>query len=167
MFQFGGAWSFVWGAKPTKALPWRRDWRVGAGKFLGVRRVFVQTCPKKTLKKITSQRKTIAFHFGHIFFISKHIKRHFAQIFPKKTTKKWRPKTLCTLILCAIFLKSKRIKRFCDGFHTFCPNFKGYCPRIFTKSNFWGCASTPASYTSGFLVGFITAIQPFRLCPNC
>jgi len=20
-----GAWSFVWGAKPTKATPWRRD----------------------------------------------------------------------------------------------------------------------------------------------
>jgi len=26
IFQFEGAWSFVWGAKPTKALPWRRDW---------------------------------------------------------------------------------------------------------------------------------------------
>jgi len=21
-----GAWRFVWGAKPTKAPPWRRDW---------------------------------------------------------------------------------------------------------------------------------------------
>jgi len=27
MFEFGGgAWSLVWGAKPLKAPPWRRDW---------------------------------------------------------------------------------------------------------------------------------------------
>jgi len=25
MFQFGEAWSIVWGAKPPKASPWRRD----------------------------------------------------------------------------------------------------------------------------------------------
>jgi len=25
LFLFGGAWSFVWGAKPPKASPWRRD----------------------------------------------------------------------------------------------------------------------------------------------
>jgi len=26
MFQFGGAWGFVWGTKPIKASPWRLDW---------------------------------------------------------------------------------------------------------------------------------------------
>jgi len=29
-----GAWSFVWGAKPTKAPPWRRDWAGDEG-FVG------------------------------------------------------------------------------------------------------------------------------------
>jgi len=25
-FNLWGAWSFVWGDRPAKALPWRRDW---------------------------------------------------------------------------------------------------------------------------------------------
>jgi len=33
-----------------------------------------------------------------------------------------------TLILGTIFVKSKHIKRFCEGIHTFCPNFHRFCP---------------------------------------
>jgi len=45
--------------------------------------------------------------------------------------KTWPPKTkenVCTLILGSIFVKSKHIQRFCEGFHTFCPNFHRFCP---------------------------------------
>ena len=31
---WGGAWSFVWGTKPTKAPPWRRDWVLVLGEVL-------------------------------------------------------------------------------------------------------------------------------------
>ena len=49
---------------------------------------------------------------------------------PKKnwrnmTSKK--KKNVCTLISGAIFVKSKHIKRFCEGFHTFCSNLHRFC----------------------------------------
>jgi len=59
------------------------------------------------------------------------VQRIFAQISPNlpvKTPKKKQKKNVCTLILGAIFVTSKYIKRFCEGFHTFCPNFHRFCP---------------------------------------
>ena len=74
----------------------------------------------------------------------------FHQTCPKNTPKKMTSKTqnVCTLILSAIFVKSKHIQRFCEGIHTFCPNFCTYFVRIFTKSNVLGVRLHPASYPS-------------------
>jgi len=61
------------------------------------------------------------------------------------------------------FVKSKHLKRFCEGFHTFCPNLHRFSrilkdfSRIFIKSKFWGWASnpyTPTSYTTGLKPAF-------------
>jgi len=40
---------------------------------------------------------------------------------------------------------SSDFQGFCDVFQIFCPDFHGFSP----NQNFWWCACTPASYTSG------------------
>jgi len=52
-------------------------------------------------------------------------------------------KNVCTLILGAIFVKSKHIQRFWRGFQTFCPNFYRFSP----NQKIWGCSCTPVYYT--------------------
>jgi len=65
---------------------------VGAGKFLGCEKFlpkFPQTCPKKTLKKMTSKKQIkitndcISFHVSRIFSNQSPSSTIFAQIFPK------------------------------------------------------------------------------------
>jgi len=97
---------------------------------------------------MTSKNDCILFHSGRIFSnqstsstIFAQISSKLAQIFPnlpEKELKKHdlqKERNVCTLILVAIFVKSKYKKRFCEGFHTFCPNlhrffpdFKGFFP---------------------------------------
>ena len=38
------------------------------------------------------------------------------------------------------------------------PNFSGILPKVSTNQNFWGCAFTPASYTTGYLGNEISVI---------
>jgi len=45
-------------------------------------------------------------------------------------------RNVCTLISGATFVKSKHIKRFCQGFHTFCPDFKGFFPAFHQFKSF-------------------------------
>ena len=115
--------------------------------------------PEKTLKKMTSKKW---LHFiplrAHVFQI-KALQAPFLPKFPPNFPKfpptyprnNWRKITskkrnVCTLISSAIFVKSKHIKRFCQGFHTFCPHLHR------SNQNFWVWARalcTPTSYTSG------------------
>jgi len=99
---------------------------------------------------------------SHLYF-----RHHFCPNLPKFPLtclkKNWRNMTskkrnVFTLISGAIFVKSKHIKRFCEGFHKFCPNLHRFCPDLrdfpgFSSSQkFWGWASTsctPISYTNG------------------
>ena len=82
-----------------------------------------------------------AFHsiLGAFFWI-KALQAPFLRKFPPNLPKfhqnclkkNWRNVTskkrnVCTLISGAIFVKSKHIKRFCEGFHTFCPNLHRFC----------------------------------------
>ena len=74
---------------------------------------------------------------------------NFTKLARKTLQRKWPPKrNVYTLILSAIFAKSKHIQRFCEGIHTFCPNFSKYFARLFTKSKVLGVRLHPASYTS-------------------
>jgi len=57
MFQFEGAWTFVWGAKPTKDLPWRRDWH-RPDDYIG----FTPSCPPTFYKKIVPMVGTRNFN---------------------------------------------------------------------------------------------------------
>ena len=162
---------FAISASPESPLPFIG---VGAGKFLGVRRIlskFSETCPKNS--KENDLKKWLHFiPFGALFF---QIKALEAQFLPKFTPnlpkfpltcpkKNWRNMTskkrnVCTLISGAIFAKSKHIERFCEGRHTFCPNlhrfcpdFKGFFPDFHQNQNFLGWASTPFTptcYTTG------------------
>jgi len=113
---------------------------------------------------MTSKNDCISFHFGRIFFISKHFKHNFCPNLPqtcpnfpllawKKTEEAWplKKRNVCTLISGAIFVKSKHIKRFCEGFHTFCPishrfcpDFKGFFPDFHQIKNFGGGLPPPA-----------------------
>jgi len=75
-----------------------------------------------------------AFHsiLGAFFSNQSTSSTIFAQISPNlhdKELKKYDPKkrNVCTLISGAIFVKSKHIKRFCEGFYTFWPNFHRFC----------------------------------------
>jgi len=95
--------------------------------ILGVRRNFVQTCPKWHPKKTAFR-----FILGTFFQIKAH-QRHFcpnlSQLARKKHDFQKNEKNVCTLISDAIFVKSKHIKRFCEGFHTFCPDLRLH-PRL-------------------------------------
>jgi len=68
---------------------------------------------------------------------------HFFKNLPEKDFKKVSSKkNVYTLILSAIFFKSKHIKkRICEGFHTFCPNFHRFCPDFHQIKTFGGALS--------------------------
>ena len=100
---------------------------VGAGKFLGVRRVSAQICPNlpgKSSKEIDLQKKNDC-----PFFKSMHFKHHFppnfAQTCPKKGKLKHdhQKKNVCTSILGAIFVKSKQHTAILRKFAHILPKF--------------------------------------------
>jgi len=82
---------------------------------------------------MTSKNDCISFHFRRIFSI-KAFQAPFLPKFPqlarKRTEETRLPKkrNVCTLISGTIFVKSKHIKRFCEGLHTFCPNLHRFWP---------------------------------------
>jgi len=97
---------------------------VGAGKFLGVRRIFARISPN--LPENNSEENDIQKNdciLIHLHFVkTKHFKHHFlpkfSQTCPKKT------------------LKRHDLQRNV-GFHTFWPNFHRFCPDfawIFSKT---------------------------------
>ena len=97
---------------------------------------FCPNFPKLTWKKL--QRKWPPKKTVHLFK-SKHNSStivELAQISPNLSEnskiKTWPPKekNVCTLILGAIFVKSKHIHDFCEGIHTFYPNFHRFCPHF-------------------------------------
>jgi len=113
---------------------------VGTGKFLGVRRIFAQTCPKR-------------FCASFAYKISR--------------TRSWRP-FLCDLqkmvFLCSSanvgchFLRQIRLgaicarifHRFCPKFQEICPDFRGllprfsgFCPVFWQNKTFGGALATP------------------------
>jgi len=60
-------------------------------------------------------------------------------------------KNIGTLILDAIFMKSKHIQRFCETFHKFCsnfhrfsPDFKWFFPDFHQIKSFGGAVAPPA-----------------------
>jgi len=58
---------------------------VGAGKVLGLRRIFAQTSPKNTPKKIwPPKQKTTAFHVGQIFSNQSAISPKYSPNLPEK-----------------------------------------------------------------------------------
>jgi len=134
---------------------------VGTGKFLRVRRIFAQISPNlpdKNSKENDRQKNwCISFHVGHIFQI-KALQAPNLPKFPPNLSKfpltcpkrtKWKhdhqkEKNVCTLILVAISIKSKHIKRFCESFHTISRDFKGFFSDFQQNQKFWGCACTPA-----------------------
>jgi len=56
---------------------------------------------------------------------------------------------VCIFISGTIFVKSKHIKRFCEGFHTFCPTFHRFSPDFHQIKTFGRALapSTPPSPT--------------------
>jgi len=120
----------------TQTLPVISSWLmldcmgVGAGKFLGVRRIFARILPNlpgKTPKKVTS--KKISCHFGRHFFPIKVCRASFLLVFTR---------------VCSYF------QGFCESFQRFCPDFRGFSPN--QKCARIPC--TPAAYTSAWLQGF-------------
>jgi len=131
---------------------------VGTGKFLGVRRIFAQTCPKRFCA-------SFAYKFSR--------------------TRSWRP-FLCDLqkmvFLCSSanvgwhFLRQIRLGAICARiFHRFSgilPNISGNLPRssgsfaqifgilpgFLTNQNFWGCACNPSSCTTDLGYSNSTAV---------
>ena len=87
---------------------------IGAGKFLGVRRIFARILPnlpeKKPWKATSKQKLFMLF---------------------------WAPFLLIFSGACSDF------QGFCEGFQRFCSYFHGFCPRIFTNSKLLGCALAP------------------------
>ena len=74
--------------------------------------------------------------FGGIFSNQRNF-TNYKNMISKKKQKKF-----CTLILGALFVKSKHIQRICEGFHTFCPSFHRF-DRNFTKSKVLGVRLHP------------------------
>jgi len=126
---------------------------VGAGKLLGVRRIFAQispNLPEKTPKKMTSKKRKKQLHFiscwAH-FFKSKHLKHNFARILPNLPEKYFKIVTSEKKLLMsirapflvnsgAIIFKSKHVghhiwsdfKGILEDSQIFCPDFTGFCP---------------------------------------
>jgi len=138
---------------------------VGAGKFLGVRRIFARisaNLPEKNPKKMTSKKnKNDRISLGAFF----PVKAPQAPFLPKfhpslpkflltcpKTIKLKHDfqKNVFTFILGAIFVNSTHIQQFCEGVHiffpnflTFCPDFKGFCPDFQQIKTFGGAVAPP------------------------
>jgi len=75
-------WDKIKAISKTHAVP---DISAGAGKFLGVRRIFAQICPKKNPKTKTPPQKNdcVSFHVGPFFSNQSTLSTKFAQIVPK------------------------------------------------------------------------------------
>ena len=90
------------------------------------------------------------------FLKLRHFKQHFCPNFLHarknyKNKHNLQRKNVCTFILDAIFVKSKHIQQFCDGFQTFCPNchrffpdFKGFWPDFYQIKSYWVVLAPPA-----------------------
>jgi len=103
------------------------------GKCLGVRRIFVQISQKILQRKWPSIKTTAFLFMLGAFFKIEALQALFLTKFPLTRTKRTKlkqtfKKNVCTLLLGAIFVKSKHIQRFCEGIHTFCPNFHRFFP---------------------------------------
>jgi len=127
-----------------KMTRYAKIWGMGlGGKFLVVQRIFAQISPKNS-------KKTTAFHYIFGTFLSKQsasgtIFAKFSLTCPQKPKKRppKKRKNVCTFWFC---LKSVRINRFCECFHTFCTNFHSFSPdfaKIFTKSKLLGVRLHP------------------------
>ena len=120
---------------------------VGAGKYLGVRRIFAQISPNLPKNfwatfsaNISHEDQKNDIHvilqtLRNSFFKSNHIGCNFCSYFEG---------------VYPDFLG------FCKGFNRFCPDLYGFFPGILPgfspNKNFWGCTFTPcnpASYTTG------------------
>ena len=67
------------------------------------------------------------------------------------SSKKKKKKNVCTLILGAIFVRSKHIQRFakrfrkfCQNFHRFCPDFQRFYPDFHQIKSFGGAVEPPS-----------------------
>jgi len=69
----------------------------------------------KTVFRMTSKNKTYSCDFGHLFFKSKHVGRHF-----------------CT-----------RFQWVCEGCQRFCPYFCWFCPDFYKVKSFGGALAPP------------------------
>ena len=98
---------------------------VGAGKYLGVQRIFARippNLPEYPLKEIDLQKRLL-WDFGrHFFFKSKHVGPHFCSYFQK---------------VCSHF------QGFCEGFQRFCPDFYVFCQDFHQIKTFGGALTPP------------------------
>jgi len=83
---------------------------------------------------------------------------------PEKSSKENDLKTnVCTLILGAIFIKSKHTQRFCEPFHKYCPDF-------YQIKSFGGAVtpppSTPVSRGSAYLAEQLKIALYWSKCHN-
>jgi len=100
---------------------------VGAGKYMGVRRIFAQislNLPQKSFKENDLPKKRLPLFSCWVHFVkSKHTStpKHtqISPTLPEKNKKTWPQKNVCTLILGASFRKSKHIQRVCEPFYKF------------------------------------------------
>jgi len=104
---------------------------VGAGKFLGVQRVFARTSLNLSSWPSFGMTSKKRFSYdspniGRHFLKWNHVGRHFRPNFQGS---------------CEAF------HRFCSDFHGFFQYIQGICPD-FTKSKLLGCACNPAFYTT-------------------
>ena len=126
---------------------------LGAGKFLGVGRIFARISPNLP--------KNFCSTFAYTFSPTKIVKAFFG------VTSKWRYSCVFLHTLGATVLNKKfrepffpYFQGFCPDFHGCCLDFQNFCPdfqgfsQIFDKSKFWGCVCTPcipALYTIGWV----------------
>ena len=122
-----------------------------------MRKIFAQislNLPEKNSKENDLHKKRLHFFSCWVhLFKSKHNSStivELAQISPnlpeKNKIKTWPPKEkkVCTLILGAIFVKSKHIQRFCERFYKFCQKFHRCFPDFRQIKNFGGAVAPPS-----------------------
>jgi len=127
---------------------------VGAGKFLGVRRIFSQispTLPEKYSKENDLQKNDCtSLHVGRIFSNQSTSSTIFAQIYRKRT--KWKhdlqKKRLHFDFECYFCKIKSTYSDFTKVFSYFAQISPHILPRFSPNQKFWGCACPPAYYTS-------------------
>jgi len=120
----------------------QRNIGVGAGKFLGVGRNLAQISPNFPETFLCAFCPQIFSHKNHEhLLVWCDLQKSHNMFFCNR----WAPFFKSQTTLCAIFALIFRDFLECSDV---LPKISGILPKFLTNQNFWGCACTPASYTT-------------------